>query len=319
MQTDCIDWLKLDLDKISSGLNNGYDDLQLAFDYMKTSDTLGPEWNALVSRITNLSRIDTFTNCIKFHRKNAKYFSIMKIFHIPQPGYKDMMVRNFLKLGFSQKFINEVLLYPSGRPVVDLSQFILSLGITPKLYIEKPLNTVNSPTYICILDDGLYNGLQIPVLRYQVGMAGYLTATPSSESFCGTFYYYDPSSPFLLDGGRTLVSWNKITACLDLGISINEVYDMLYQSLSNSALNVDRIELYNSIKSYKDKLIDPMIHRKDLYAKEDIFDQPLCVTASKMGINTVILKYMTGENRVVSELLDTRSRIDSFSNISMPE
>ena len=340
MEVDCIDRLELELERLSLSLVNGYNDLKSIFDYIKRYD-VQPEYITFLLNISKLTHNDEFVACVSGHRKNAKYFNIMKIFHIVEPDEKSTMITNYLKLGFSHNFISKVLLYPSGRPVVDLSKFILMLGIKPKTYIHKPPNTINSQTYICELGDGVYNQLYIPVLRYQIGMSGYITAAPSSESFCGTFYYYDPSSEFLLQSGKMLVSWNKITACLDLGIDINTIHSILYEAVKNWTIVDDNDNLhpyipsiygydvnpqlnikeqwYEVVQLYWDRLTDPTIHHPNMYAKEDGLDQMLCVKGFSMGIDTIILKYMTGETRVVSEVLDTRSRIDSFSNISVPQ
>ena len=53
----------------------------------------------------------------------------------------------------------------------------------------------------------------------------------------------------------------------------------------------------------------------DLYGLEDVWDQPLCVGASKAGYDIVVLENMVGKYQVVTEVLDTRSREDSFSSL----
>lgn len=52
-----------------------------------------------------------------------------------------------------------------------------------------------------------------------------------------------------------------------------------------------------------------------LYAEEDAFDQPLCRGASRMGIDILVFTHMAGSFQVVSEVLDTRSRDDSFRSL----
>jgi hypothetical protein len=52
-----------------------------------------------------------------------------------------------------------------------------------------------------------------------------------------------------------------------------------------------------------------------LYALEDDLDQPLCNLASEKGIDIIILTHMVGSHQVVSEVLDTRDRSDSFSSL----
>lgn len=49
--------------------------------------------------------------------------------------------------------------------------------------------------------------------------------------------------------------------------------------------------------------------------KEDPLDQVLCKKARRMGIDTVILAQMTSETRIVTEILDTRSREVSLDSL----
>lgn len=53
----------------------------------------------------------------------------------------------------------------------------------------------------------------------------------------------------------------------------------------------------------------------DLYAAEDYLDQPLCSMAAKAGYDIVILENMVGSFQVVTEVLDVRSRKDSFLSL----
>jgi len=43
-----------------------------------------------------------------------------------------------------------------------------------------------------------------------------------------------------------------------------------------------------------------------------IYDQPLCKAARSKGIDVVVLTHMVGAFRLVSEVLDTRERVQSF-------
>lgn len=51
------------------------------------------------------------------------------------------------------------------------------------------------------------------------------------------------------------------------------------------------------------------------YAEEDIFDQFICIFGKSLGIDIIFLEKMAGKTRVVSEILDTRSRKDSIDNL----
>jgi hypothetical protein len=52
-----------------------------------------------------------------------------------------------------------------------------------------------------------------------------------------------------------------------------------------------------------------------LYAEEDRFDQPLCIACKERGIDVLILTHMVGSRQVVKEVLDTRSRSESFNSL----
>ena len=69
------------------------------------------------------------------------------------------------------------------------------------------------------------------------------------------------------------------------------------------------------IQSMANGTYDFLIYIDDLYAIEDVFDQPLCSLARSLGIDVIVLTTMTGGNRVVSEVLDVRDRIQSYSSL----
>jgi hypothetical protein len=52
-----------------------------------------------------------------------------------------------------------------------------------------------------------------------------------------------------------------------------------------------------------------------LYGAEDWFDQILCLLAKKMNIELVVLTRMVGAKQIVQEVLDARSREDSFKSL----
>ncbi|CAK7995034.1 Hypothetical protein POVR1_LOCUS552 [uncultured virus] len=52
-----------------------------------------------------------------------------------------------------------------------------------------------------------------------------------------------------------------------------------------------------------------------MYAIEDDFDQPICKIAHAKGIDIVTLTHMVGSHQVVTEILDTRDRSDSFKSL----
>ena len=52
-----------------------------------------------------------------------------------------------------------------------------------------------------------------------------------------------------------------------------------------------------------------------LYAIEDCLDQVICKLARKLDLDILILTDMIGSHQIVTEILDTRSRQDSFKNL----
>ncbi len=53
----------------------------------------------------------------------------------------------------------------------------------------------------------------------------------------------------------------------------------------------------------------------DLYAEEDEFDQPICILGKQLDIDIIILTHMVGSHQIVTEILDTRDRADSFNSL----
>jgi hypothetical protein len=73
-------------------------------------------------------------------------------------------------------------------------------------------------------------------------------------------------------------------------------------------LTVDSIENYKSTKTGQ-------ILSDIFYAAEDQLDQSICNIAKKIELDVIILAKMMGTNRVVTEILDTRSRMTSIKNL----
>lgn len=280
-----------------------------------------------------------------------------------------MEIENYRKLGLSDEFIN-ILLYKSGRPKVNMKAFLECYQLTPKYLPKQPFIVSQGVTSDDVIIDGhhpilpfpytnikhhegdayymsnmqnnlIYTNCIVPVIRYQIGMSGYLTCGPSysEKEFCGTFYYFEPDSEYLLFSPTTFITVNKITACLLLGININYIVYLLLFSKgnwivgedpdptvdgypNNMGFNVEgttkREQWYNVVIGFYNGSINPEIHYPDMYAGEDKFDQPLCEIAKSKNITCIILQSMTGETRVVTEVLDTRSRIESFDNLYFP-
>jgi hypothetical protein len=176
---------------------------------------------------------------------------------------------------------------------------------------------------------------------------------PERTQFCGTFFYFEPDSDSHLLTTRLVVAKNKFNACKFVGIGLDAIYDMyhghwlmaskqgLFKLIFIELLSDDWMEavddesgeypdqdlrlrqllaiLYNGEVSEEDRKngwrYDFDTHHPELYAFEDALDQGLCLHAESSDIDTILLTHMTGESRLVSEVLDTRKRKKLFENM----
>lgn len=204
------------------------------------------------------------------------------------------------------------LLYPSMRPITDMSLFQ-----TPLSKYYKSMDDI--PNY------------KIAVTRYSTGMSkGKYYDTDRPTDTCGYFYYYQPESTTYLTYNNAFTSFNKTTAARELIQQVNDQDMILVQKLRklSRANNLSELEshisgalpadLMMTAKQYDQEpdLGDRQVYVGvilDLYAFEDKLDQPLCKLASMLGYDIVILTHMIGSHQVVTEVLDTRS--DSFQHL----
>lgn len=223
------------------------------------------------------------------------------------------------------------LLYPSGRMKTGMSMFKTPMSMT-----------YNNPPAIHRLRNGEYelDSCIVPVTRYAPSLTTGLYHGVPLKEYCGTFYYYEPYSDTLLRGCKTLVAETKCRAAQYLLLivpndSLEEVvgtylddYDpVMGQRWNDGDLKTNMmytpIEAYEQL-NYSESDLDPYtlpqipiyLGSDLLYAQEDPFDQPLCASARELGYELVILTRMIGKYQVVSEVLDTRGRRESFANLT---
>jgi hypothetical protein len=209
------------------------------------------------------------------------------------------------------------LLYPSLRPVNDMYTFR-----SPNSYL---IDRADVQAGKISIEGEAYN--VIPVTRYAKGMSrGMFHEDVEGEEFCGTFYYSEPTSNTLLGYKSSMTFFNKTTALQNLdpdhSLNVNrEIGDHI-----SGQLPLDLIMTpFQAIRRLNIKIIrlDPRISQEphyagmflDMYAKEDIFDQAICQAAHRRNIDLVIFEYMVGSFQVVTEVLDTRSRPESFDKL----
>ena len=318
----------------------------------------------LIQALNDIELIECL-NMLRYNSTTPNVYDILS-FLLVKPDERDIAFIHYRKLGLSDTFI-DTLFYKSGRPRTDMSKYYTLLNLAPKFLPKTPFFIADGVTSDDVLIDGqhpilpfpytnikhrddvyyvsnminnnIYPDCIIPVIRYQVGMHGYLTVQKGGTEYCGTFYYFEPDSEYKLYSPFTLVAINKITACLVLGMDINFIVDILIESKGNWVVGEDPDPIvdgypnhmgftvagktkwdqwYNLVLGFYNGTINPMIHYHHMYALEDNLDQRLCIEAKNAGISCVLLQYMTGETRVVTEVLDTRSRTDSFNNLYFP-
>jgi hypothetical protein len=248
-------------------------------------------------------------------------------------------------------FISNVLdiAYPiSKRPPTSMSAVARSLKFINTIKLDQP-NPSGRPVKVSFKDR---LETVLPVTRYSIGI-GHGTYYPEEEKekkekgFCGTFYYWEPESHIYLLLGNSIYFTNKIIALEYFMARSNDgdlrtAYDMVIADFLDMAesenlfikmpitINLNyRSELIRLLSS--DQRISSPFFKFDnffevegskkyigniFYALEDDLDQLLCATARKHKYDTIILSRMPGNRRIVTELLDTRDRLDSLHNLA---
>lgn len=241
------------------------------------------------------------------------------------PDLTPEVVETLEGVGVSPDIISQYLIYASGRPRTNM-KFIKSIETLPfSAFSEyRVLVGDSNPEENWIISPDLFGKhtklgrCLIPVVRYQAGMSRGIYTQESAEQFCGTFYYFEPGSEYFLKCETTYISVNKMTAYVTLAIESG----MSYQNAIKKPLEI-LTEVYSKYygyeeivqKTFKEMMIGEVEYEEDLYAAEDVLDQLLCDLAKSLGIEVLILSGMTGGERLVTEVLDTRTREDSFSHI----
>lgn len=203
------------------------------------------------------------------------------------------------------------LVYSSFRPKTDMSLYRVPSSL--KEVDEKEWKT-------------------IPVTRYSEGMSRgkYHGDKEEGCNYCGTFYYYEPESTTKLAYRTAYRSFNKVTAYEELS-GYQEKIDSILGLWSDQKLPLDlkltksqvnglsEGDLPEDIEVYEDEVKEYAGNVLGLYAMEDDYDQKLCLLAASKGYDIVILESMIGSFQVVTEVLDTRDRIESFRSLIYTE
>lgn len=219
----------------------------------------------------------------------------------------------------------ELVYKDSKRPKTDMSLFRSPSSLTIEGGVGRDKEIVVNGE----------NWRVIPVTRYAAGMSGSFYYDDEGEAeereeYCGTFYYYETGSTTYLAYKTFLVAFNKTDAAMKLGIKtdindeqlekhMNGEYprDLMLTPREVSVMYEDEEyhRKYSSVINAKEQVPFYAGMYLELYAIEDELDQPLCIAAKEQGYDIVILESMIGSHQVVTEVLDTRSREDSFKSL----
>jgi hypothetical protein len=216
--------------------------------------------------------------------------------------------------------------YRSMRPRTDMGTF---RTIYNRKVNTSDLKVHSTSPLVFKTQIGVHIWIAIPVTRYAKGMSKGLyydeNEDKDSAKFCGTFYYLEEESStyLLVQPTRYMVAFNKTDAMMKLGEDVEDASPTILKHIKGE-LPQDLIMTPQEAASVEGRHIPdttnlpPTPHYAGamlLYATEDEYDQPLCVAASKKGIDVIILTHMVGSFKVVSEVLDTRDRKDSFKSL----
>lgn len=187
--------------------------------------------------------------------------------------------------------------------------------------LDTPMLDTNDPAF-----------LYLPVTRYAPDAFGSLYFQDvEPEKYCGTFYYLEPeSSTFLrvpanavlevtdkyeagkfleLEDFDAIYFHTKINLKNDLMITPQEYADSIEESLDLT--RVENKPFYGG--GLKNEYGEPN------YANQDDLDQDICIAARAKGYVAIVLTRMVGKRQIVSEILDTRTREESFKNLVYPQ
>ena len=241
-------------------------------------------------------------------------------------GWKDFAAKTSISFPLLLYAPNQV--YKSNRPKTDMLIFQ-----TPTSLLYTRVERLDEYRFEITLNDGS-SAIGIPVTRYAAGMSKGLYYNDDSknqlQSYCGTFYYYEPESTTFLIYETSRMYFNKHEAIRNLApILLNKKVEAVEYYHDHSKfpddMNMTPREYGNLSGWTEDEFeqIEDLPERKHyvgenlgLYGLEDSYDQLLCEVSRNFDI--LILTNMIGKYQIVTEVLDNRERTISFSNLAFP-
>jgi hypothetical protein len=191
----------------------------------------------------------------------------------------------------------------------------------------------------------------IRVTRYAAGMSRGLYFNndddeKEKQTYCGTFYYQEPGSNVVLKYNNPLKAIDKSKAGLELAqvLSAGSLPDSNNMKIADDLLELsNRLRIrfplgverkfmltpveYNNVYLWTAPEMDLSkpglqlereyyaINHHSYYAHQDDLDQKICVVARALKYDVVLLTHMIGSRQIVYEVMDTRSREESFANL----
>ena len=245
------------------------------------------------------------------------------------------MVDRLIDLGFPEDMINRFVIYKSRRPRSSMASMVKipkGKSAGTKFFGSDSTVLIDSSWLNKIAE--VHQDSLFPVVRYGAEAAqGIYTQVETrrrDDVFCGTFYYYEVDSDIMLNARDILIAPNKICATAYL-LGFKEVIRIIKADITVGTLvyppyTVEKVfEAGPRRNSWEVIVLDMIAGRFDflkhealLYAVEDRFDQVLC-NAAKDKFDLIVLTTMTGQERMVTEIMDTRNRDVSFSSLFISE
>ncbi len=233
--------------------------------------------------------------------------------------------------------------YKSNRPKTDMSMFRQVTSV----YYDSGNITKNDTYSVNLVTDGNIKTKAISVTRYASGMSkGLYYSDKQDVKFCGTFYYYEPESTTYLAYNTIRIYRNKYEAIMSLyrEFNISDIIEVPWKDVDTTKwkyfndfgtlpndMKMTISEYHKLTKNLEYDIWDEDIEyiesfknkqyiavKESLYALEDAYDQAICNVAHVNGIDIIILTSMIGKYQIVTEILDTRLRQVSFSNLLYP-
>lgn len=218
-----------------------------------------------------------------------------------QPGLIRIYIPIWLKLGFTEESLSK-LFYNNNRsrPIFDLWAYLTANNIAIQLLVNAVPFALPTEATTKLYKQEVF----LPVIRYD-----FIPFDP--ETMTGprsTYYYFEPASPWLLRTDSVLVSKNKITLALFLGITENEIVK-LAEAANTSAWcqpNISSLVAVLASGSY--------LPEQKFCGFECFLDTWLQLNVPKVS-SVVILTQMVGDDEIEIEVLDTRSREISLASL----